>query len=256
MKRAVILRTHIYTDWLLKNNQQLIESCKKLDYDFYIVYDATGRKPIADENVINVSEDMLELYCLPAVTTEEYTSLPARNKPKKSAFWYNTDYITLLFWELTSRKYDQVYSIEYDLYLNGDWAVLLKKLEEVDADLLAIGFRRYENSRNKDFFKTLNFQTSNMAKIFGIFNRFSRALLETLVTDYKLGKRGYYEVLLPTVALSNGLSVKDLEEYMSYSMNSMLIQYADSFSRDLIQSMLKDRRYKNHLLHPIKHEVV
>ncbi len=244
MRTAILFRAYDMDQSTLLHYSQLQKQCKHV----HMLYDATDKQPVHTTLGMNFTEDDYRKSGYPLATLKQIDEMPSA--PKSSQLiYYNPEISVLLFYK-QNPGYDYYLSLESDVMFNGDWNTFLDAIAKDDSDLLGT-YTTHGWERDPE---TLNFDVANKHKeiMFGPVQRYSNKMLETLHKEYKSGKHGFYEAVVPTIALINGLSVSNFGKATGrqfYHPFTMCGHYVPAW-----QDMIDMDKWKNHLFHPVKDE--
>lgn len=254
-KTAIIFRTHKQDEITLAHLEKLESEVK----DVFTVYDSTDKKPFEHKRAFNFSVEDARRAGYLIVDDKTIQALPYQKPAGANAFYYNCEYPTLLFFNICP-IYDYYLTVEHDVWFNGNWNWFLKQLSENDGDLLATFPRFYPDEPFPGFWDTFNFSVPKEYRrgFFGPVIRYSKALLKMLNEEYKSGKHGHYEAVVPTLAAMHDFSFKDIndgremlgktDKYLLYDGSTFHSGKSFSPYWKLIVNM---PRAKNMLFHPV-----
>lgn len=255
MKTAIFLRAHSICNELISS----IEDLKDVDRDVYLLYDSTDKKEFKsnDIEVINFTTKDYERTGFPLASLEQIYELPTAPKlgSKSAVIYYNPEYAQIIakdYLEKKGKSYDYYWYLEYDVAFTGDWNYFFDSCDKLNQDLICVMLRQYPIQPSFErFYEQLAFDVEDCDKFafFGPIWRASKLLLETLKNEYLKGKHGFYELIVPTIAALNGLSITDLNAasngqmlYNPITMNGKQIR--KYWTRELIKNS------GNMLFHP------
>ena len=126
--------------------------------------------------------------------------------------------------------YNRYWIMEYDVRFSGDWNIIFDDLALSDADLLCTQVTNYEDNPDWVQWKTLIKPTHSAenAKLLGGFMpfcRISQRLMAKMDEYYRGDWAGHYEVLWPTIALRESLTVEDIGGRGRYTPSSRAGKY-------------------------------
>src|SRR5262249_7033461 len=151
--------------------------------------------------------------------------------------------------------------VEYDVTFTGKWSKLFQSFAANSSDLLICHLRNQSEEPDWEWWRSLKMpshspssQSNDVAPLraFTPISRWSHALLMLLKPALKDGWRGHMEVLVPTLAIANGLQVSDFGEdrfYTSFSSADGILPFGSMRYRPAhFLPLLKE----NFLYHPVK----
>jgi hypothetical protein len=182
---------------------------------------------------------------------DNYNQIQDVMKPKYNAnqflMWQNAGYCVLL-WYLQNPDYDFYYSVEHDVYFNGNWDFFYEILKPEKADF--IGTMLKEMDKNEFFHLNLtgeNFKYKVTMNSFGCYHRYSNRLLKKVHEELLEGNHAFYETIFPSIAKEYKMSLKDLNDNKAkidlYTNESITYPKVDVFQ------MVHRAGIKNKLLH-------
>lgn len=213
---AICFRTHKTSDRITEH----LEKISKQRDNVYVVHDATDREGYPEDcgvPVFNFTADHYQTsgYIIPDRDRRDPlldATPPTPPKDSRSRICYfNPEIAQLLFW----RKYpyfDYYWYLESDIAFTGDWNTFFNICSKSDADILALFLKHGPKHHLYRYFKpTMNYHVRrrDMLTIFGPLVRYSNEAMQLMDREYRK-KSGFYEVMVPTIAQSNGLKVRDI----------------------------------------------
>ena len=257
----VLYRTHKFDEFVRLGWKQL----KKQTKNHCILYDATGKPPLAKTNCFNFTIDDYKDSGYPLATPEQWKLLPAyqsrglgsgvggQESSSPTPVWeiyFNPEYAVLLYFR-EHPNFDFYWSIEYDVYFNGNWSVLFDACKEDKSDLLGCYLRKFEDEiPYNPLWNHLNFDaTKEQHKIcYGPVQRYSKEALQILDKEYQACLHGFGETAVPTILSINGLVCTDINS------NGMFYN-PQTFGADYIRENWTHeyfKKYKNYMFHPFR----
>ncbi len=251
---AVFIRTHTY-------NKRILDNIKKLAHlaeHVFVVYDQTDRQPFPEIGVpvIPFTIEDYENSGYPVATLEQVYELPTPPPlgSRSAAIYYNPEYAQLLAMKKLDeqgKKYDNYWYYEYDVIYNGNIRQFFSTCKNSDADLLTTHLRQFPfDPTFQKFWDMISFDINERQQfaMFGPLWRASRKFMEVLDSEYKAGKHGYYETIVPTLAVINDLSIADINSlgmlYNPFTFNGLSV--TKYWSQKFLNNM------KNMLFHPVR----
>jgi hypothetical protein len=159
------------------------------------------------------------LDCVPALeySADDMLALPYPGKTGQfdpANFVGNADLVPMKFF-LDRPGYDYYWIIEYDVRFSGAWPELFENLSSSGADLLCTTMQTWAENPKWAHWETLktggeDVPLERRVKGFLPFCRLSSALLAACDARYRKGWSGHSEVIWPTVASLEGLSLEDV----------------------------------------------
>ena len=148
--------------------------------------------------------------------------------------WHNPE-MTLLDFYRRYPHFDFYWLIEYDVSFAGKWSHFFATFQKEQADFIAPKLKSQHplsdglpHDPNWCWWPNLNFQAEPKLGCFFPITRFSRRALEVLANEYRAGKHGFCEVLVPTLLLHAQMTIVDLKSFPSVYIEEF-IQGAQCF---------------------------
>ncbi|ROL60861.1 class I SAM-dependent methyltransferase, partial [Bacteroidetes/Chlorobi group bacterium ChocPot_Mid] len=252
---AIFIRTHLF-------NKKIIEHIKQISLlieNVFVVYDQTNRDAFPDIGVpvIPFTVEDYENSGYPIATLEQIYELPTPPPlgSRSAAIYFNPEYAQLLAMKKLDeqgKKYDNYWYYEYDVLFNGNIRHFFSLCSKNNADLLTTNIRQFPFEPTfKKFWNMLSFQLEDEKQqlaMYGPLWRASRRFMEILDNEYKSGKHGYYETIIPTLAVMNDMTIADI--------NSIALMYNPlTFNGDAIKKFWSQEfvnNMTNMLFHPVR----
>ena len=251
---AILFRTHVF-------NKKIIQNIKLLNVlvgNVFVIYDSTDRDPFPEIGVpvFSFSIDDYEKTGYQLATLEQLYELPTAPAlgNRSGAIYFNPEYAQIMAMKWLDEQgltFDNYWYWEYDVIFNGNPRAFFHSFKDNDTDLLTTMIRVFPHSPTFDkFWNMLNFDLDENQQIamFGPLWRASRKLLETLDKEYKSGKHGFYETIVPTLTAMNDHSIADINScgifYNPLTFNGKGITHY--WSQEFVSNM------KNMLFHPVQ----
>jgi hypothetical protein len=135
--------------------------------------------------------------------------------------WGHCDVTILNVFLKGNNDYDYYYLIEHDLF-SDDWGEVFRSMRDVDADLICTNV--IQHIEDEPYLEDVKISDGGWVwwggvtdsvwrprlGLFGAFQRHSKRLVESLIDARKEAPLCFWEALVPTVAHSNGFSIKQL----------------------------------------------
>lgn len=109
-------------------------------------------------------------------------------------------------------EYTHLWVIEYDVRFSGDWSRLFAHFDDSPADLLAGHLRRYQDEPRWYWWELRPPEAVPLERRLRAFlpvYRISAAAVARVIARQREGWRGHFEMLLPTIAQHDGLTLRD-----------------------------------------------
>jgi hypothetical protein len=218
-RHLFVFKTHIFTQYIYEEYHKLCSCFGK--QNIFITFDDTHQAWSSEyeENlgipkscVLKPMQGMFELG--PGVLLIHDNDMKQYNEHhKENKLTYETTWCILhrmLGGE--HAQYDYMWSIENDVYCNGDWSVVVDKCKEKTCDLLAymIGTMKWPDSAFERIYGW-DIPRCDRINAFCAICRLSKRLVE--VMDCYLGERsGFLELYPPTLCKSIGYKIDNFPE--------------------------------------------
>lgn len=215
---AICFRTH-------KTSERITELLNKINSqkdNVFVVHDATDREGYPEDcgaPVFNFTADqyLTSGYVIPERDKRDPlldATPPTPPKNSRSRICYfNPEIAQLLFWRKYP-DYDYYWYLESDVAYTGNWNTFFDTCIQYDADILALFLKQGPKHNLYRYFKyTMNYHVRrrDMLTIFGPIVRYSNKAMQLMDREYRK-KHGFYEMMVPTIAKSNGLKVADIND--------------------------------------------
>ena len=205
-KTAVVIRAHQVTDFFVGEFARIKAAESAVEVDVFLSFDSP--EPIDMPGFSDVhffsKEDVFQRF---------------KHFDAERPLWHNPDYVILDFY-LKNPGYEYYWLIEYDVYFAGEWKDFFSRFSLNNADQITSAIKTQKDIFGAQFVKpewvwwrSLNFEPSNLVGCFFPINRFSNQALMTLLHEYRRDRFGYAELFVPTILLENGLVLDDLYLY-------------------------------------------
>lgn len=246
MKTAVLLNTH-FIDNLIVERYNALKSGLLENMDLFILFNNENKTKMtcpAGWNIFEYSSEDLILSGYKIMT-------PVSPTDKRGTMWWNGSLMPINLFYLNHKEYDYIWSIEYDVFFNGDWKVFFEYFKNIDADFITSKYNDIDSGwwwynylylpENKnDYFKD-PFDRKNS---FNVICRFSKSSMEFLDKVYKAGYFGNCEQTVPS-ALHNA---KD-KKFKIFELNGS--GFSDEVTNNWKQEYTAIDK-KNWIYHPVK----
>lgn len=259
IKAIYLVKTHYFSPMVLDEIRKLQNSVGK--ERVFITFDNTRSewKKEYEEALGIEAEDVLKpcdgkfLYGRGGVLLIDETTMKTYNQHHNmNKECYETPWVLVhRMLPLEFIDYDYIWSIENDVYCNGDWGVTLRKADCVGVDFLTDMITPYEYDKNgwPDWaWKRIygwDVKDEEKVKSFSPICRMSRKMMDIL--DRELGKRsGFLELYPSTLCIHEGLRMAEMPRYM--------LAYNHWEPRPIwwLEEEIKKWPGANRLYHPIK----
>ena len=111
---------------------------------------------------------------------------------------------------------ERLWLVEYDAHFTGRWSVLFEHFANDDADLLTCHVKTWDQEPRWHWWNTLAAPERSepvdiqRVRAFLVVARYSAAALRLLAQQHRAGWIGHQEVVVPSLLLHHGLTVRDL----------------------------------------------
>ena len=158
-----------------------------------------------------------------SITCKQVTRLlPYRRKHKQhpGTFWPRNIDLPLMWYFHENPQYDYYWVMEYDVRFTGEWSSFFGHFAASRSDLLATTLFDFDFRPGWDNWGTLQSprpvpERERVRALFPL-HRLSNAALRALHEAYSEGWSGHYEVTIPTILKTRGLTLEDIGGSGSY----------------------------------------
>lgn len=260
--KAVLFISHIVDAYTINSFRKLSSELSAYGYD--IIWAIQGHGLILDKSL--PPNNSLYRFDLKDLKDLGYSLLNSKN------VLGNINYILLGFFKRYP-NYDKYWAVEYDVYFTGNWYNLFSTIEKYNYGLASCHIEFFEKGKNDDWYWWKSIHLINQGgkecryvKSFNPIFCLSHDAVVFLDKSMKLGHRGHYEVLMPTLLYNNGFDLLDIGGtgcFTPYELrnkfyiqgkgvNNGTMRYRPEFLKEEILALdLKDR-----LFHPLKSDAI
>lgn len=189
----------------------------------------------------------------------------AKHREHRGTFWPRNIDLPLLWFFQRNPEYEFYWLMEYDVRFTGHWMQFFQHFAASRSDLLATTLFDYSFRPDWDNWNTLQSprpipEPERVRALLSLY-RLSNRALRTIHHSYTDGWSGHYEVTIPTILKTNGLSLEDFGgagPYVAagnenrFYRNSPAIAGLAPGTFTVARNAISDAYPTNMLWHPIK----
>ena len=229
MNSIICFRNYKTDEQTLSNYDHLSSVCS----DVVHIYDYTNKSKLA--GAYNICYDDYVNNQYPLAPLDDILKVRGnKGKPvneklfdgwiKQQQMWFNTTHAIMLYWQ-DYPDYDYYWSLDCDLWFNGNWQDFFKLYENDSADFLGTALRELKSDSKKPYLNNFNFDVPYKRRMasYGCCQRFSNSLLQWVDREYKQGNFTFFEQMFPSVCIEFGGTAKDLNSQgrFTYATNTV-----------------------------------
>lgn len=203
MKQAILLLTN-RTDYTIRDRYDKLVNEYGAKADVFLFFDNSG---FVDQSELEYFNRRY-LFSVQSLIDEGYTAL-------QTGFLGNCHYPLLTF-HRDYPEYEFCWLVEDDVIFSGNWATFFDTFEEDTSDILTTKLRSYYDDPNWYWWHTVKAPEGislSADELYASFNpvyRLSARALECLEKNMRMGWRGHFESVVPTVLARNGFIMHDM----------------------------------------------
>lgn len=217
MDDVVLFRTHKFNPRIDKNLKHLTKSKKQVE----VLFDNTNG--VNYPNAFNIGYKDLKASGLPLASVSQlykcfiqrHTKVLWQRFPNEvvQQLWYNVGHFLILYY-LENPDKEYYWSVEYDVYFNGNWDNFFDIYKRYKTDYLGVHIQETHLDNNNGVWGLFDFNVpyKRRFRCFGTIQRISNRLMKAVYEELLKGNHTYFEQIFPSVAMHYGYSVKDLNE--------------------------------------------
>ena len=231
MKNCIMFVCHQMNDFIKHQIAKILNDINghKDEYDLWILFNnEKGEVTSKNLNIYTFNIEKCKKFGLEFHTYYFNCSL--------GFYGHNFEYSFMAFYK-EHPEYNFYWLIEWDVYCNGNWYDLFsyydKNHKDVDLYTTHINYgngqwqQSWSPQSNYIWPKTFEITNDNKCKCFNPIDRFSNNALNTLCDYYEKGDYGFYECMMPTIFINNGLTLKTFGKTTEYNKDN---RFVDDFS--------------------------
>lgn len=250
-KNAILFKCHFLNDHIIEEYKRLASSCDPSLYDIVMLYDNTRGdfNPIKGvKYFLFSSSDFKEIgYSLMSSLSK---SSVTEYMLTKNIQWFHADYPIFFFYK-KHPEYKHYWQIEFDVRFTGRWNLFFSSVDKNDADFMATSIKSKKEYSDYNAWEAHNLKVDEglLRQSYFPIVRFSNKALVLLDGEFKSGKCGYCEVIIPSLLNIHNYSLLDIDNKF-YNNQTFTVTIPINYLLFNFLKLLPEN--KNKLFHPVK----